>query len=772
MDDKVNSTDLKDQLRDCTHNLFSEPTNNINNAFNIILQMINKQECEHDKVKMDQEKLWKNYTTMNESLHLEIEKSHESLRVECEENKKVIQELKSDNEKLHEEKKVLADTNASLSNSLQKVLTDIDEVKEQIRVITFNFQGYDHSEEKNSKNKCMKDYKAKSDTEDVAENSQQDSESNTEDSAELQLKDNQTNANEKHTSTPPPSLNDENKTIIATENSENSHQKQSQESESNAKLSLVTDGIDNSESNTPSNDSQIIEPLPVEKKKGIDQKRSIRRLSIVNVAKQRLETHETFAVRLQNLEESKEKMEKLLQEMKESHSETQCVEKEVPINSEPNLNNLDELVSRLSTVEEFLLGFGVIESNESTSLDNNANEKSSNSLGEKTEPCEDKTLSPGILMKDTSLKDRNDEKSINMEIMTQCDNNKQDTQSSETIVPKEEKPVEKKKDEDENSIRLSKLPFELKNARLWSHLSEQEEKRKQDFEVLSDRIKCIQKEDLPSFDINTINTEIDNLRKDLLEIKKKIEDEREFTNDHNDLNDDEKLKTLLQQQFQLNEKLVSISDSMNDKVSKDSLKENFSALIGSVTDKPVEFNDENSKMINGYRVELNDFLNRLEQCKLDKQVFNDEIEEFHELSTKAVEQKLTDQKRSLLDTIENIEQKVVFLTEGFANLENKASDRIEDIDEAGQISARDIEARIKEATNAMNIFVEETIQNRLEVLVVMESELNKLTSQLADTPDQDQISKMLFDLESSLSQRFKNDNTLKGMVDNFKTGNS
>ncbi len=134
MDGQIDSTDLKDQLRDCTHNLFYEPTNNINNAFNIILQMINKQESENDKVKMEQENLRKNYTMMNENIRLEIEKSHESLRVECEENKKVIQELRSDNEKLHNEKKVLADTNASLSDSLQKVLTDIDEVKEEIRV--------------------------------------------------------------------------------------------------------------------------------------------------------------------------------------------------------------------------------------------------------------------------------------------------------------------------------------------------------------------------------------------------------------------------------------------------------------------------------------------------------------------------------------------------------------------------------------------------------------------------------------------------------------
>ncbi len=638
--------------------------------------------------------------------------------------------------------------------------------------MTFNFQGFDDSEEKNGRNKCKKLSEEKCDKDEMVENSRQDIEKNTEDSAGVQPMVTMTDDNETHISNSSPLVDDESKTSTATENSEYSHQKQSQEGEIKSKLSTMTGDMDNSESSTPSDASQFIEPLSIEIKEDVNRKRSIRRLSIVNVAKQRLETHETFAVRLQNLEESKDRMENLLQEVKNLHSKTQCVEKDAPMNSKPNLNNLDELASRLSTVEEFLLGFGVIESNESTTLNHDANEDLSDLLEEKTEPCEDETLSPAIFTKMTSPKELSVEKSDDIESVAQRDNNTKDKQYSETIVPKEKNALEKKKSENENPSRDLKLPFELKNVRLWSHLSEQEEKRKKDFDVLSDRIKRIQKENLSSFDMNKVNTEIDNLRQELSGIKRKIEDEREFTNDHNDLNDDEKLKTLLQQHFQLNEKLVNMSDSMNDKVSKELLKENFNALVGADSDDILKFNDENSKMINGYRVELNDFLDKLEKSKLDREIFNHEIEEFQELSRKFIEQKLADQKTSLLDTIKNIEQKIEVLTEGLANLENKASGKLEDTDETEKINIRDIEARIKEATNAMNIFVEETIQNRLEVLVVMENELNKLTSQLAETPDQDQISKMLFDLESALSQRFKNDNTLKGMVDNFKTGNS
>jgi len=79
-----------------------------------------------------------------------------------------------------------------------------------------------------------------------------------------------------------------------------------------------------------------------------------------------------------------------------------------------------------------------------------------------------------------------------------------------------------------------------------------------------------------------------------------------------------------------------------------------------------------------------------------------------------------------------------------------------------------LDSMIKQATDAVQVSLEESFSSRLGELKAMEEEIEKLTSKLSDKPDQEQINRMIADLEETLSQRNGHDHTIQMILENIK----
>jgi len=84
-------------------------------------------------------------------------------------------------------------------------------------------------------------------------------------------------------------------------------------------------------------------------------------------------------------------------------------------------------------------------------------------------------------------------------------------------------------------------------------------------------------------------------------------------------------------------------------------------------------------------------------------------------------------------------------------------------------SDMDIDERIKSATEAMQSNLNEVISSRLKGLKQVENEMEKITSQLEEKPGQDQINRMLQDLENSVLKYVGIDDEVNSIVDNMKS---
>ena len=80
-----------------------------------------------------------------------------------------------------------------------------------------------------------------------------------------------------------------------------------------------------------------------------------------------------------------------------------------------------------------------------------------------------------------------------------------------------------------------------------------------------------------------------------------------------------------------------------------------------------------------------------------------------------------------------------------------------------------IDERIRNATDAVQSNINAIISSRLEGIKAVEDEMEKVASQLAEKPDQSQINKMLQDLESSVLKYVGVDDSVKSALANVKT---
>ena len=80
-----------------------------------------------------------------------------------------------------------------------------------------------------------------------------------------------------------------------------------------------------------------------------------------------------------------------------------------------------------------------------------------------------------------------------------------------------------------------------------------------------------------------------------------------------------------------------------------------------------------------------------------------------------------------------------------------------------------VDERIRNATESMTSNMNDVISTRLEGLRVVEEEMDRITSTLADKPDQKQITEMFQDLEKSVLKHVGIDDTVKAALANVKS---
>ena len=125
----------EEQLRFCVKEMFTQPTNNINKAFDIIVQMIKKQDDENKKIKLEHEEFRKDSLATQEKMHSEYTSINKSLRVEFEkEQSRLSKELISVHDQFRENYEGLNISNNMFNESMKNVQKNIIELREEIKV--------------------------------------------------------------------------------------------------------------------------------------------------------------------------------------------------------------------------------------------------------------------------------------------------------------------------------------------------------------------------------------------------------------------------------------------------------------------------------------------------------------------------------------------------------------------------------------------------------------------------------------------------------------
>jgi hypothetical protein len=118
-------------------------------------------------------------------------------------------------------------------------------------------------------------------------------------------------------------------------------------------------------------------------------------------------------------------------------------------------------------------------------------------------------------------------------------------------------------------------------------------------------------------------------------------------------------------------------------------------------------------------------------------------------------QREVDECRSMLDLFDS---KIQFLAAAT------------NLDKSNSAVFTQIDAKIKESMHAVHASLEEAVSKKLEDIGVLENELERVTSQLAEKPDEKQLRDMFNDLELSLSARIENGSTVQILLDNIRMG--
>ena len=166
-----------------------------------------------------------------------------------------------------------------------------------------------------------------------------------------------------------------------------------------------------------------------------------------------------------------------------------------------------------------------------------------------------------------------------------------------------------------------------------------------------------------------------------------------------------------------------------------------------------------------YKTNVQQQLQFLNDKKIDEDTLSEELSKKSDSFTAEFNSALNSYESRTIETLNIINYDVNECKKSIEDLQNQthyANSRSDDMN-------MDIDERIRSATEAVQSNFNSIISSRLEGIKAVEDEMEKVTSHLAEKPDQAQINKMLQDLEKSVLKHVGVDDTVKSALANVKT---
>jgi hypothetical protein len=273
---------------------------------------------------------------------------------------------------------------------------------------------------------------------------------------------------------------------------------------------------------------------------------------------------------------------------------------------------------------------------------------------------------------------------------------------------------------------------------------------------------------------------IDDLVNQIADLRKKIHRPGAISYETIETNQQTELTDRLQKQ------ISELATFVDTKVSTEDFEketQSIRSVIASFSDSPRRDNTEGIAAIpannkDGISAEILEQIDEIKASKLDGKVFEQQLE-LREAELKALlEQEFSKQQLIISSNTDKMDSE---LTEFRAMIDSNKDDisrlGAATTSEVASVPPKmppssfpDLDRKIQLATEAVRISMEESLTRRLDELKCIERELGGLTSKLKDKPSQHQIDSMLRDLESTMSERLGQDQTLQLIIENMKIG--
>lgn len=218
--------------------------------------------------------------------------------------------------------------------------------------------------------------------------------------------------------------------------------------------------------------------------------------------------------------------------------------------------------------------------------------------------------------------------------------------------------------------------------------------------------------------------------------------------------------------------LEKLSCNIESKASKEMVKQEIASYLfensQATEDKdkdqsepePKDLSDEALQRLNNNVQRQLKFIN---DAKVDKHMLSSEISVSQDNMMLTVNASIGRSEAKIEEALRNVQCDV-----------DECKNSIEDMEKrhftASALSADfDIDERIRDATQAVQSNLNEVLSSQLEGLKQVEDEMEKIASQLAEKPDEEQINTMLQDLELSVFKHVGIDKDLKSVIHTMKT---
>jgi len=507
-------------------------------------------------------------------------------------------------------------------------------------------------------------------------------------------------------------------------------------------------------------------------------RRNSRRASI-NVTKQKFDAQMTLGVRLDRLEESQRNLQQELLEAKRM--------KEL-------YGRQKKICKRLGIVEEFLLGFGIIEENKQK--EEGEEGATATNVVENGE-----TLEPKDFDKDSidSVATVSDNTANGVDSITAESTNNESVVENEAVAgshesnAREDVSVEDMKrigdNENDNGSYQSQMNDQSTVDSSTTKLDGDDNKRKILLSSVVSPLKGSNTVGLISHmkaQEHRMDNLINNLSQQLNELNEKMTSRisRKSVQNYFSQLDVDALKNVPPLPGIDDAELRSLRDHIetvesrinNDMVSKHQLTAIFrlslssSSPEGRIDDDDVVTDADASLLtfketvethlakLQRTKLEMSDLSAEMENVSSKMTEFTDDLISQHQSDTLSSLQKLQDDINEIRSYIELVEGRL----QQFSDEENDP--------QLPHISESEIEDRIKLATDQVQASLEETLNARMEEIHTLENEVARCSNQLAERPDQDQINGMLQELEDALQQRLGGTGqTVRIILNNMKS---